>query len=184
MTTPLQSCISECVNKNAGRVSCGEPQAGSENKIEVLLVPEKTSPVQAVKISRRIISNERGGANLRALLWVIFIAAVVYSAYLIAPPFIRYKLFKTEVEDEAKLAHLYDDDMLAKRMFSRAQAWDIPIDLEDIQLTRYKDEINVTVYYKVPIEVPRLYKRDLEYYIDVTEPVLEKSGTLKHEVGR
>ncbi|MBI5885803.1 MAG: hypothetical protein HZB85_04385 [Deltaproteobacteria bacterium] len=129
-------------------------------------------------VNRGNILNNKGAATTRSLFWIVFLAICFYAGYIFVPPYATYYLFKTEVEDQAKLAHLYDNADLVKRMYARAAAWDVPIEPGDILITRDRGKINVTVFYVVPINVAGLYQRDLEYYVDVTKPIMDSSGIL------
>jgi len=131
-------------------------------------------------VSKGYILDNRGAATTRTLFWVVFLAVCFYIGYLLVPPYATFYLFKTEVEDEAKLAHMYNNAELAKRIYVRAEAWNVPIGLGDIMVSRDKEDVNVTVFYVVTIDVAGFYQRDLEYYVDVIQPIKETSGILHH----
>ncbi|MBI5561790.1 MAG: hypothetical protein HY894_02895 [Deltaproteobacteria bacterium] len=131
-----------------------------------------------MKVNARGILNEKGYSTAGTLFWIVFLALSIYAGYKLVPPYVEYRLFKTDVEEESKLAHMYGNDKLTMRMLAKARDWSVPIDKEDIIITRDTGEINVTVYYTVTVDFAGLYHRDFEYYIDVTEPLMESSGTM------
>jgi len=124
--------------------------------------------------------NNRGAASPRTLFWGLFLAVCLYAGYLLVPPYTTFYLFKTEVENEATLAHIYSDADLAKRIYERAMDWNIPINLRDIRIIRGKNEINITIFYVVTLDVAGYYQRDMEYFVDVTRLVVDSSGIMLH----
>ncbi len=120
--------------------------------------------------------DNRGEGRSRALFWLCFLAIAVYAGYKFAPPFVTYHLFKTEVEDEAKLAHLYSDEKLLARIMDKAKAWDIPIGSDDIKINRYKEEIFISVHYGITLDFPGGYSREFFYGIDTRAPLKETTS--------
>lgn len=147
-------------------------------KKKSLTTEKKQGIFSAMK--KRTFLNEKGASTASSLFWIVFLGLSIYIGYLFVPPYLKYYVFKTHVEDEAKLGHAYDDVTLAKRMYRVAVEWDVPIELKDISIIRSNNnkKLSVTVYYVVTVNAAGLYQRDLEYFIDVTQPVMESSGSM------
>lgn len=116
---------------------------------------------------------------MRALFWLCLLAAAIYAGYKLAPPYVTYYLFKTEVEDEAKLAHMYSDEKLLVRIMDKAKAWDIPIESKAIKISRDKEEILISVHYSITLYFPSGYAREFFYGIDARAP-LKDSTSIAH----
>lgn len=129
-------------------------------------------------VNKRPFVNQIGAAAPSKLFWIVFLGLSIYIGYLFVPPYGRYYIFKTHVEDEAKLGHAYDNAALAKRIYAIAMDWGIPIELTDIVIVRSNKEINITIYYASTVDAAGLYRRELEYFIDTTKPVMDSSGIL------
>lgn len=119
--------------------------------------------------------KEAGFISFKALFWILFLAASFYGAYMLVPPYAGFYMLKTEVEEEAKLAHMYTDEALAGRITGKAAAWSIPLGPENVEIIRDRDEIRITVDYTVTLIFFDRYNRELVYNIDVREP-LKVSG--------
>lgn len=96
---------------------------------------------------------------------------------MFVPPYAGFYMLKTEVEEEAKLAHMYTDEALVSRITGKAAAWSIPLGPENLEIIRDRDEIRITVDYTVTLIFFDRYDRELVYNIDVREP-LKASGRI------
>lgn len=88
-------------------------------------------------------------------------------------------MLKTDVEDEARNAHMYADETLAKRILMKAQTWSVPIERDDIEIVRGRDFIAITVRYSVTIDILGQYTQVQKFNIAVDEPLKETSGVLR-----
>lgn len=116
-----------------------------------------------------------GFISIRALFWLLFLAASFYGAYMFVPPYAGFYMLKTEVEEEARIAHMYTDEALEKRITGKAAAWSIPLGPENLEIIRGSDEIRITVDYTITLNFFDRYDRELVYNIDVRGP-LKASG--------
>lgn len=88
-------------------------------------------------------------------------------------------MLKTEVEEEARVAHMYTDEALASRIITKAAAWSIPLGPENLEIVRGREEIRITVDYTVTLNFFDRYEHELFYYIDVKEQLKEKGRVLQ-----
>lgn len=123
-------------------------------------------------------TKEAGFISIRALFWLVFLAALGYGAYMFLPPYVGYYMLKTEVEGEAQTAHMYTDEVLAKRITGKAAAWSIPLDEEKLQIYRGVQDIRVVVHYTVDLDFFGKYHHELVYDIDVEKELKEPGSTL------
>ena len=127
----------------------------------------------------RQIRGQCGAVNAKALFWIIVIAAGVYSGYKLLPHTVSYYMMKTDVREEAKIAHRYTDDTIAARIISKAEGWKVPLQNENIVINRSFTNITIDVSYTVEITFVGGYKKINNYYIHVQEPLKESSGILR-----
>lgn len=123
--------------------------------------------------------DQRGAITLKGLFWVVVIVVAVYGGYKLVPPSVSYYMLKTEVEEEAKIAHRYSDAALAGRIINKARTWDIPIERRDIVISRGFRDLTIDVAYSVEIRFVGGYTRTNEYYIHVSEPIKEGGNVLR-----
>ncbi|MEK7679811.1 MAG: hypothetical protein AAB356_06440 [Deltaproteobacteria bacterium] len=124
------------------------------------------------------LSDKKGAAGLKALIWLAILGSVVVIVVKFAPPYITYLMIKTDVESEAKIAHMYTDEALKKRILTKAVAWGIPITAEDIVLERRRTAISVRIKYKETIDFFGKYRKDIDFSIFKEAPLKESEGTL------
>ena len=125
------------------------------------------------------LSDKSGYVTSRALFWVFVLASVLYTGYKFAPPWAAFYMLKTEVEDEARNAHMYADETLARRILMKAQTWDVPIERDDIEIVRGRDFINITIRYSITMDFFGQYTKVQQFNIEVDEPLKESSGVLR-----
>ncbi len=122
--------------------------------------------------------NNRGSINFRAIFWILFLAAAGYAGYMIVPPYVSYYMFKTDIEEEAKFAHMYTDEKLIARIMAKTESWKVPVRPEDIQISRTATDVRVTAQYSVTLNFPGMNPKVIYYDIDVTKPLMESTGAL------
>lgn len=122
--------------------------------------------------------NEGGFSRLKTIFWVSFFGLSIYGAWVVAPPWLAFWMLKTEVEDEAKIAHMYTDQALGKRILMKANAWNVPITSDNLEIVRGRDFISIQVDYKVTFVFFNSYEREQRFYIDISKPLKDGSGVL------
>lgn len=122
--------------------------------------------------------NEGGFSRLKTLFWVSFFGLSIYGTWVVAPPWLAFWMLKTEVEDEAKIAHMYTNQVLEKRILTKAHAWNVPITADDLEIVRGRDFISIQIDYKVTFVFFNSYEKEQRFYIDVSKPLKDGSGVL------
>ncbi len=123
------------------------------------------------------LKNNCGSISLKALVWTLVIASSLYAAYKFAPPYVAFYMMKTEVEEEAEIAHMYSDEALAGRILKKAEIWSIPIDIEDIEIARQRS-IGIHIHYAVNMDFFGRWHRVQEFDIAVEKPLKDTGRTL------
>lgn len=123
--------------------------------------------------------NAKGFISIRALFWLTLLAAVIYGAYKFVPPYAGFHMLKTEVEGEAKTAHMYTDAALRRRITDKAAAWSIHLDEQNLEIVRGREYIQISVNYTVDLDFFHRYNHELVYSIEVQEPLKETGRVLQ-----
>lgn len=122
--------------------------------------------------------NNCGSISLKALVWILVIASSLYAAYKFVPPYVAFYMLRTEVENEAKIAHMYGDEALAGRILKKAEIWSVPIGVDDIEIARGRTTIGIHIHYAMNMDFFGRWNRVQEFDIAVEEPLKETGRTL------
>jgi len=114
-------------------------------------------------------NGERGGARARLVLTLLFIAAMIFVAVEIIPPYFAYYQFQDAIKSEAKFAltgypkKSLDD--IREDIYKKAQELDIPASRDAIQLSvdSQNGRVDIGLDYSVPIDL-KLYQFTLEFH--------------------
>jgi len=128
---------------------------------------------------RREPGDERGAVSPRFLVWALIILAALYGGYKFVRPTFSYYMLSTDVKEEAKLAHMYTNESLRRRIIEKARTWDVPLRPEDVVIDRGIRDITIRVFYTDRIEFFGRYRKVLKRRISVTVPLKESSGILR-----
>lgn len=127
----------------------------------------------------RNLLNREGAVTYKALIWAVVLFLASYSGYKYLLPTFSYYMLKTDVTEEAKLAHMYTDETLRRRILTKAGSWNIPITAEDIEISRGLRNIAIKIHYSKTIIFFGRYKKRLDYRIETMKPLKESSGILR-----
>lgn len=98
---------------------------------------------------------------------------------MLIPPYAGFYMLKTEVEEEAKTAHMYTDAALADRITMKAAAWSIDLGPDKLLIERGMEHITIAVDYTVGLDFFGGYHRELAYHIEVRRPLKERGRVLQ-----
>ena len=98
---------------------------------------------------------------------------------MFAPPYFGYLILKTDVEEEAKVAHMYTDEELAGHIIKKASAWSIPLSEENLLIEREAEDITISVHYRKELDFFNQYSKTLVYDIKVHKPLRDASGSMR-----
>lgn len=112
------------------------------------------------------IRNQRG--FIKPLLCLIILAALIYSGIQFGIPYYRYFAFKNEVKELARVG-LGNPEKIKIDVYEATKALKIPIEKEDIEVTKRGDNIRVKTSWTVHVDLLGLYQRDINFNIDIEE---------------
>jgi hypothetical protein len=102
---------------------------------------------------------------LRAIIGVGLIVAVVYTIFLLVPPYYNNYQLQDVVTSEARMnsyTQKTEDDM-REYILRKARQFDIPVTREQINVRRDGNIVAIWVDYKVHVDLPG-YPMDLEFH--------------------
>jgi hypothetical protein len=103
--------------------------------------------------------------SLRAIFGIVFIVAVVYSTFLLVPPYYSNYQFQDVITSEARLntyTQKTEDDM-REYLWRKAKDFDIPVTKDQINVVREGKSVSISVDYTVHVDLPG-YPLDLQFH--------------------
>ena len=114
--------------------------------------------------------NEKGDGRGGLILGIFLLFVAVYVALKIVPVMIRVYTFEDDVKEECKFLHGRSLEQLEEDLVEAAKSQDLPIEEEDIEIRRFRqeehEELRVEIKYIVPITTPLFvynWKQEINY---------------------
>jgi hypothetical protein len=102
--------------------------------------------------------------NLKALFGIAVVVAAFYVAWMVLPPYFVSYQFQDAIESEAKIDSYSTkpESEIQEIVLKKARELDLPINSEDIHVTRTGNEVAIWADYTVHVDLP-LYPMDLKF---------------------
>ena len=98
--------------------------------------------------------NEAGVGKITIAIFGLLTAAVVYSAYNIFPFFYDYYELRNQMESLARVASTQTDQELRRKLFYHIKKMELPLDPEDVRISRNDGKIQMQAQYDEVFSVP------------------------------
>jgi len=105
---------------------------------------------------------------IKPLLVIAVMAFLVYSGIQFGIPYYRYSAFKSEAKEIARI-ELGQVEKTRAQLYEAAQNQKIPIEADDIQITKKTNTIRIQTSWSVDVDILGLYQRTLHFTVDVEE---------------
>lgn len=99
--------------------------------------------------------SERGGAKLKAFIWLAVIVSGVFVAIKTVPAMIAEYQLSDKISEQARFAvvNRYTEEQVRDIVFKEIQDLDIPAKREDIKVVVTPALVKISVDYKVPVDL-------------------------------
>lgn len=149
---------------------------GGEEQMRILTSTTKKLS-QASGINDGVLSplhgdNEAGVGKITIVIFGLLTAAVVYSAYNIFPFFYDYYELRNQMESLARVASTQTDQELRQKLFYHIKKMELPLDPEDVRISRNDGRVQMQAQYDEIFSVPfqdkyyEIYVFHFDAYID------------------
>lgn len=127
------------------------------------------------------MNGNRGASTFKAAVWIFIIGSLSYGASKTFLPAFSYYMVKLDAKNESKMAHMYNDETIKKRILVKAHEWSVPVNDEDVLISRGNEEITVEVKYTQVISLDFVDGYDWVIPVDIIaiSPIRENSGVLR-----
>lgn len=99
---------------------------------------------------------------------VIILVSLVYLGVKFGIPYYKHSAFQSDVKELARIS-LGDTKRTRAQIFERAQELKIPLEEEDIVVTRKEKSVRVNTSWEETVDVLGLYQKTLKFRVDVEE---------------
>jgi hypothetical protein len=109
-------------------------------------------------------SPERGGGNLKAILYLALLIAAVFVAIKIVPAYVAEYQLKDKITEQARFAvvNRTGEDQIKDNIFRTIQDLDIPAKRDDVKVASTNHGLQITVSYSVPVDF-LVYQTELNF---------------------
>jgi hypothetical protein len=111
-------------------------------------------------------ATNRGEGRLKAIIWILFLAAVVYSAVKIIPVYVNNYELSDYIQNQNPiwLTQRNSSDEIRNAILAKAQDLSLPVRAEQVSVDAPLGHVTVSVDYSVPINL-LVYTWDLPFHI-------------------
>ncbi len=118
-------------------------------------------------MSRQIFdskSAQRGEGQLKAIIYMLVLAAAVYVAVKLVPVYVAEYQLKDKIAEQARFAvvNRYNEDQVKDIIFKVIKDLDIPAKRDDIKVETTNHGLMISVNYTVPVDLA-VYKTEINF---------------------
>ena len=115
-------------------------------------------------------SSSRGFIRFKVLLTLSVLAGLVYLGIKLGPPYWNYLAMQDPVKEAAMaVSRRTPEAEIRKVLIARAQATDVALEDENIEILQRGNFAVVRVSWEVPLDIP-MYRRTLQFQIEQAVP--------------
>jgi hypothetical protein len=109
--------------------------------------------------------GERGGANLKAIIWTVILVALIYVMAMVLPVLINEYQFQDGIQEIARFATVNrrTNEQIQKAVLDEAAKEDLPVEAENVKVLNNGGNIHINVDYSVTVDL-KLYQWTLNFH--------------------
>lgn len=104
---------------------------------------------------------------IKPILCLLVLVTLVYGGIQFGTPYYRYSAFKDEVKELARIGS--DPAKIKADVYEAAKSLKIPIEKEEIEVTKRGEQITVQTSWSVDVDLLGLYQRRINFNINIEE---------------
>ncbi|MEW6571265.1 MAG: hypothetical protein AB1390_08860 [Nitrospirota bacterium] len=112
------------------------------------------------------LRNEKG--FIKFIFVMALLVFLVYLGIKFGMPYYRYSAFKSDVKEIARIS-LGDTGRTRTQIFERAKELHLPLEEEDIKVTRTEKTVHVKAFWAETVDVLGVYQKKLNFSVDIEE---------------
>jgi len=110
-------------------------------------------------------NGERGGANLKAIIWTVILVALIYVMAMVLPVLINEYQFQDGIQEIARFATVNrrTNEQIQKAVLDEAAKEDLPVEAENVKVLNNGGNVHINVDYSVTVDL-KLYQWTLNFH--------------------
>jgi hypothetical protein len=134
---------------------------------------QSPSRTKSVKEARAAGIGERGAGHLKAIVWTLILASLVYVAFKVTPPLINEYEFQDGLQTIARFASVNRDsnEKVRDAILKEAKKDDVPVQADDIKIVGNAGNVVINANYSVTVDLS-VYQWTLNFHPKVTNDAL------------
>lgn len=107
---------------------------------------------------------ERGEGRMKAILTLVIILLVLYSAWKIVPAYVNDYQLSDKMQEQARFAvvNRYTEDQIRDNIYKVVEDLEIPAKREDIKVVSTNAVVKISLQYTVPVDL-LMYHMELHF---------------------
>jgi hypothetical protein len=110
-------------------------------------------------------NSQRGSGNLKAIVWTLILAALVYVGIKVMPILVNEYEFQDSIQNIARFASVnrQDNPKIQKAVVTEAEKDDLPVRPEDVKVEGTNGNVRISVDYAVTVDLS-VYQWTLNFH--------------------
>ena len=119
------------------------------------------------------VNRERGSAQLKAILWTVVMASLIYVGVRVVPLYFRDFTFKDGMQTIARFASAtrQTPEQIRTAVLAEAQKDNVPITAKDIKIRAVNGNVQIEATYSIVVNL-HLYRWTLNFHPSVSNNAL------------
>ena len=108
--------------------------------------------------------SERGAGKLKAVIYVVILVFVIYSAVKIIPAYVTEYQLSDKMQEQARFAvvNRYTEDQIRDNVFKVVEELEVPAKRESIKVAASNSIVKISMEYTVPVDL-FIYRTELHF---------------------
>lgn len=102
---------------------------------------------------------------IKKLFTVLIIALIIYAAVVFVPPYYHYYAFRSDLKEFARIGRALPHRELMDNIMGKARGYNIPIDENDIIVTRYESSVHIEASWQERVNFLNIYEKTFNFSI-------------------
>lgn len=115
----------------------------------------------------KVLNNESG--FIKFILVMLVLACMVYVGIKVGIPYYKYSAMKSDAKEIARIGIAQPPSRTLTLTYERAQELKIPLDEEDIDVTKTKKFIRIETQWSETVDFLGLYQHTFNFTLDIQE---------------
>lgn len=98
--------------------------------------------------------HQSGEGQAGCIISLLLLLAVAFIAFKLVPVKVKAAEFRQELVDEAKSGSLRKDKQIRANLMDKASELGIPLEDQNLKISRSRSQITIEAKYTVPVEFP------------------------------